>query len=426
MIHASSTVSSSLSLLVATEHQTLSPASRRKNAKPHIASSQLPSISAQWTCFPAASLSTSDLWNLDKRTSLHVPRFKKKDIDLRRSQNVVPGTSLKPTPSDNRIPIILIQRSLSSSTSTTSKASNVTSSTSFASSSSHPALHGWTIMFPRGWSIPFLTSLVHTGTRVSGQREIQHQHFESSVPYFPRDFPFSGEAYEEWRKKRETEEKERWERKPKAKRESWEKLGTRSAWREDWEVILGIEEARKSRTEDEEGEGGDGMDVDKPGLMSTQREPPPNAQSSAKASNANIRPWLLQGPEVPSILTTAFRSLNPSFSLLTSIKQLRAKRGMDLLPSPSPFLNSGKSTASISESTLADDLMSGALVQIRLKMLGRGCPEDLAIIYDVDEKDAQKWAIASKKAKKGGDWDMDGEKNTTQVRNFFNSDHHLQ
>lgn len=282
-------------------------------------------------------------------------------------------------------------------------------------------------MFPRGWSIPFLTSLVYTGTRVSGQREIQHQHFESSVPFFPRDFPFSGDAYEEFRKKRATEEKERWERKPKAKRASWEKLGTRSAWREDWEVVLGLEEPKSgSQDEDEDkGEDGDEMDVDKPGLMPTQREAPPNAQSKPQAQNSNVRPWLLQGSEIPSILTTAFQSLNPSFSLLTSIKQLRAKRGMDPIPPSSVSVISARSTTSISEGALADDLMNGALVQIRLNMLGRGCPEDLAIIYDVDEKEARKWVIASRKAKRGQDWDMDGEQNTTQVRKSFVFVHHF-
>ena len=41
---------------------------------------------------------------------------------------------------------------------------------------------------------------------------------------------------------RADEERDTWERKPPAKRPNYDKLGTRSPWRPDWDVVLGITE----------------------------------------------------------------------------------------------------------------------------------------------------------------------------------------
>lgn len=269
------------------------------------------------------------------------------------------------------------------------------------------------------------------------------------MPFFPRDFPtFSEEgAYEEWRKKREEEQRGRWERRPKAKRESWDKLGTRSPWREDWEVVLGIEMPEKQSEKDKdkakgqakdgygaEAPGGDptvgeehdvmSVDMEDPdsGLMSTQRDLPDPVMeqtltiSTTTEKKKGTKPWLLHGPEVATILTTAYQSLNPAFTLLSVLNQFRTKRGMD----PLFLASSTAGPLSTVAGLTADDIMDGALVQIRLRMLTRGCPDELAIIYDVGEQEAIQWINASRREKKGEDWDMDAEiSTTTEVRTFL-------
>lgn len=169
--------------------------------------------------FPAAILAQSEIWDEEKRSGLKKPTYKKKDLDARRSKNLVPGTPLNPLRQDDRIPLLLIQRSLESPSST-------------------HGIHGWTLVFPAGWGMPFLPSLIHTGTRVGGQRERASQAFEAGAAYCPRDFPCT-EFYNKCWDERAVKEKAKWDRTPPAKRANYKKLGTRSPWRADWKLCLG-------------------------------------------------------------------------------------------------------------------------------------------------------------------------------------------
>jgi ribonuclease P/MRP protein subunit POP1 len=193
--------------------------------------------------------------------------------------------------------------------------------------------------------MPFFSSLTYTGTRVGGQRERQTQSFEAGIPYFPRDYPFTI-AYNAEEKDRVSEDKARWERKPKAKRCNWEKMSTRSPWRADWEVVLGLE--RPEQGED---------------LVTTQRDSQPKG----------IRPWLLRGAETTSVISSISKMLNMPMALYSSINHLRLKRYHDPLP--------GEVTP--------EHLWMGALVRVRVRMCGRGSPGDLAIIYEVGDEEAR-------------------------------------
>ncbi|TFY75477.1 hypothetical protein EWM64_g8533 [Hericium alpestre] len=144
-----------------------------KNAKPHVKEDELPSISAACTCLPSPALVQCDLWDDKTRERLKTPKYKKKELDARRAQSLIPGTPLKPTSNDNHVPIMLIQRSLSSTAPLDLSAPNTNPTTNA------PSLHGWTLIVPRGWSMPFLTSLVYTGTRVGGQRDM---HLPRTIP----------------------------------------------------------------------------------------------------------------------------------------------------------------------------------------------------------------------------------------------------
>lgn len=209
----------------------------------------------------------------------------------------------------------------------------------------------------------FFSSLTFTGTRVGGQRERQTQAFEAGTPYHPRDIPTSV-GYEAYATERAKEEKARWDRKPPAKRPNYEKLGTSSPWRADWHSVLGLpcpkfEEAKTDELE---------------GLVSTQRESVDEIGTTDEVSQM----WLLRGSEAPSVISNMSRMFNQSAALLQEINKLRAKRGLEAL----------------GPSVKADDLLRRALVSVRIKMLGRGAPEDLAIIYQVSNDEGKKWERA--------------------------------
>lgn len=218
----------------------------------------------------------------------------------------------------------------------------------------------------------FFTSLIHTGTRVGGQRERQTQTFEAGTSYFPRDFP-STTLYEQYAKKRELEERAAWARKPPAKRINYKKLGTRSPWWADWEVVLGLAAAKESDESEEPDEA----------LVSTQREAPqtePNMDVDAEQSTA--RPWILRGTEVGTILTSISMQLNHTSGLLEAINKLRQKRAMVPL-----------------DVSTKDDLLKGALVPIKVTMCTRGAPGDLAAIYSIEDDEVRLWNKGLQKAK---------------------------
>lgn len=224
-------------------------------------------------------------------------------------------------------------------------------------SSSSQAIHGWTLIIPAGWSMAFFSSLTFTGTRVGGQRERQTQSFEAGAPYFPRDYPTST-GYDLYAVKREKEDRERWERKPPAKRPNFEKLGTRSPWKADWEALLGLKKANQLRND------GDGDEY-----VSTQRE------AEMDVDEVTVKPWLLRGIEVPKIMSSISKLFNHGAGLLQELNSLRLKQGLEATT------NDHK----------PEELLKAGLVSVRIKVTKRGAPEDLALIYSVDDDEAKKW-----------------------------------
>lgn len=215
----------------------------------------------------------------------------------------------------------------------------------------------------------FFPSLTFTGTRVGGQRERQTQAFETGTPCFPRDYP-SSSGYDTYASAREQEEKAKWERKPPAKRPNFEKLETRSPWRADWEVVLGLKSADVAREEEA-------------GFVTTQREEPIVEEDQGTKT---IGPWLLRGSEVPNILSSVSKLFNHAAGLLQEINRLRLKRGCDPLDG----------------SIKADELLKAALVSVRVKMCKRGAPDDLALIYSMTDDESKKWEKALPKRRSNG------------------------
>jgi ribonuclease P/MRP protein subunit POP1 len=224
--------------------------------------------------------------------------------------------------------------------------------------------------------MPFLTTLIYTGTRVGGQRERTHQTFEAGAAYFPRDFPTST-AYEEFATVRATADEERWKKKPPAKRVNWEKLSSLDPWTSAWRAALGLN-PEPSTNNDE-------SDMD---LVPTQRDDPDPIPSSDSA----IRPWLLHGPCARTIVENIARLLAPAPGLLSEVNALRRKRE---LPPLDPSVDAGA-------------LLQGALVHVRVTLCGRGAPDDMAYIYALDDQEARAWEKAHRQRGAVGH-ELDGE-----------------
>lgn len=254
-----------------------------------------------------------------------------------------------------------------------------------ASNSESQAIHGWTLIIPAGWSMAFFSSLTFTGTRVGGQRERQTQSFEAGTAYFPRDFP-SPSSYDQYAAEQENEDKSRWERKPPAKRPNFEKLGTKNPWRADWEVLLGLTVSKEQgHVEDE-------------GLVTTQRE------TGIDVDKPKVGKWLLRGSEVPNIILSVSKLFNHGAGLLQEMNRLRTKREQEPLD----------------PSIKADSLLQAALVSVKLKMCKRGAPDDLALVYTIDDDEMKRWEKVLQKHKKPGvDLDEDSPEETEVYLYFF-------
>ncbi|KDR82747.1 hypothetical protein GALMADRAFT_238256 [Galerina marginata CBS 339.88] len=311
-----------------------------KNAKP--SASRSGNAPPANIILPSVQLASSEIWDDTTRNGLSKPRFKKKDIDERRAKNEIPGTPLSVLRQDDRIPILLIQRSIESST-----------------SSDNQAIHGWTLVVPAGWSMAFFNSLIFTGTRVAGQLERQTQAYEAATPYFPRDFPFT-ESYENYARDREEKDRDAWTRKPPAKRVNYDKINTINPWRADWESILGI--ANEKRQDSEVGTS----------FVPSQREP---GESADVTQQQIVRPWLLRGSEVPKILSTMSSMFSTGAGLLSEINRQRLKRGHEYLP----------------KDIKPADLLRGSLINVKVTLCLRGAPQDLAVIYSLSDDLIRRW-----------------------------------
>ncbi|RPD62234.1 POP1-domain-containing protein [Lentinus tigrinus ALCF2SS1-7] len=329
--------------------------------------------------FPCAALAQSQIWDEQTRMKLRKPRYKKKDLDQRRSNNLVPGTPLKSERNDDRIPVLLIQRSVENAP--LSQDTRLSTATS---------LHGWTLIIPQGWGMPFLSSLIYTGTRVGGQRERQTQAFEAGCAYFPRDIPAT-QAYDDYAEDRAYDERETWERKPPAKRPNYDKLGTRSPWRPDWGVVLGTEKPPEPQELEEFVDTQRDEDA-----MAVDATAPGTATGAEGAGDQKAEQWLLRGPDVPAIVAKVSPMLSPAAELLTQINKTRTKRKL----------------APLKAGSRPEDLLKGALVNVSITLLGRGCPDDMAVIHRVEDDEARAWMTAEAKRKKGLSLIQDGPDET--------------
>ncbi|KAG9088696.1 hypothetical protein FRC06_001913, partial [Ceratobasidium sp. 370] len=263
--------------------------------------------------------------------------------------HLTPGTRLRPTKEDDRIPIILIQHTVS------------------AGHKGDPAGHnpvqpmyGWTILLPPSWSMSFLNSLIHTGTRVVGLAAQHHQRLEGNCPYFPEDY-VGVPAFFDCTTRRTSTEQARWERTPKGKRVNYESLGIKHPWASDWDRLAG---APSVTTEE---------------LIPTDR--------TANESYGR-KPWLLPFPEAAELVKDIVGG--PDENCVNAfgdwVNSQRTRR--DMVPL---------------ESDLIESLFDSALVHIRVDMLERGNPKDRAMLYGFSTNEAASCWKASFESRSNGD-----------------------
>ena len=101
-------------------------------------------------------------------------------------------------------------------------------------------MHGFSMLFPRGWSMPLLQSIVYTGTLVGGLAERRAQYREAGMPCFPEHFGAVCAAGSAWERGKAEEEGGRWARRPPGKRAEWESLGTSSPFLPDWQGVMRV------------------------------------------------------------------------------------------------------------------------------------------------------------------------------------------
>jgi ribonuclease P/MRP protein subunit POP1 len=242
----------------------------------------------------------------------------------------LPGTQLRPSPQDDRIPILLVQRSIASPT------------------SPDEAIHGFTVILPRGWSMYLLNSFAYAGCMIGGLVERRNQYREAGLPSFPEHYGSTCPAGLDWQEVKGKEERERWEKKPPAKRPQFTAVGTDNPWIPDWTLIIS------------------GGDVDGDEEM----------EINMKKEQRRSEPWLFTLP-LSEHLEAIIKSSSPPDVLLKLVNAFRKQR----------------SSALLAES-LAQELYETALVNVKVEVEGRGSPGDMAIVYALDQSEREKWLRA--------------------------------
>ena len=263
-------------------------------------------------------------------------------------QQTIPGSRLRPQADDARIPVVLIQRTIGTLI------------------ESRSDMHGWTLLVPAGWAMPFFSSLVFTGARVGGLREHRVQQFEcGSGMAYPEDY-VATPAFHSHVEAKATKERARWERTPPAKRVSYDALeaaGYRvpNVWDPEWDNLplpFGAPISVSHSTVN---------------LIPTQPLPDiADGETGPAVGSGAKRPWLLHGANVSSIIDelSGISCDQAPDALFNEMTRLRCKRGLTEPLSVSP-----------------PKLWKSALIAVNVNLMGRGSPQEFAIIYALSPDD---------------------------------------
>ncbi|KAM6968283.1 ribonucleases P/MRP protein subunit POP1 [Aplochiton taeniatus] len=172
-------------------------------------------------------LCQSFLWDRSVRDNVTENKISERDLNRMKSELLVPGSRLKPTPPQGRVPLLLVQQP------------GKQVGQEMASWGA-----GWDLILPKGWGMAFWVPLIYRGVRVAGLRMSLKHSQNKGAPHFPHDYPDcpAGGRFQE---EQERELLDKFKRRPPAKRTNYIKHGCLAPfccpWQqlsEEWDMIV--------------------------------------------------------------------------------------------------------------------------------------------------------------------------------------------
>uniref|UniRef100_A0A3Q2PV85 POP1 homolog, ribonuclease P/MRP subunit n=1 Tax=Fundulus heteroclitus TaxID=8078 RepID=A0A3Q2PV85_FUNHE len=169
----------------------------------------------------------SSLWEQSVRDSVTDNKMSEQELNRMKSEMLVPGSRLSPTPPQGRVPILLVHQ----------PGKQVGNELSCWGA-------GWELLLPKGWGMAFWIPLVYREVRVAGLHMSLKHSQNKAVPHFPHDYPDcpAGARFQE---EQEAEFLDKFRRRPPAKRTNYIKHGClapfRCPWQqlaEEWELLM--------------------------------------------------------------------------------------------------------------------------------------------------------------------------------------------
>lgn len=288
---------------------------------------------------------SSGLWSAGVRAKLRHPKFKKSDLDYRRHEFGLPGSRLHAIAQDDRIPMILVKRTVPCGN----------------PGEESLAFHGYTLLFPRGWSMALLPSFVYCNVKLGGFIERRVQYREAGTPSFPEHFGSVCAAGALWEDEQAATAERLWLRKPPGKRPEYSILGTKWPFQPDWNAVLLVRaidfHANRENVSEEEAEA---------------------------HGHGRVQPWLFNTALAPFIGNLVKETDSVARCLLRAVNVFRRRRALDAIPPQ-----------------MSNELLSSAVCHVQVNMLGRGSPFDMAVIYAVGSDERAAWVRALENDREG-------------------------
>ncbi|KAJ8394600.1 hypothetical protein AAFF_G00044030 [Aldrovandia affinis] len=174
-----------------------------------------------------AQCSQSALWDQAVRDNVTHNKISEQELNRMQSELLVPGSRLRPTPPQSRVPVLLVQQ----------PGKQVGQEMGSWGA-------GWDLLLPKGWGMAFWVPLVYRGVRIGGLQEALKHSQNKGASHFPHDFP-DCPASSRFLEEQEAQLLDKFKRRPPAKRPNYIKHGSlapfRCPWQqlaEEWEMIL--------------------------------------------------------------------------------------------------------------------------------------------------------------------------------------------
>ncbi|KAM8870563.1 ribonucleases P/MRP protein subunit POP1 [Spinachia spinachia] len=169
----------------------------------------------------------SGLWERSVRDNVTDNKLSQKELNRMKSEVLVPGSRLSPTPLQGRVPLLLVHQ----------PGKQVGHEMSCWGA-------GWDLLLPKGWGMAFWVPLVYRGVGIGGLTMSLKHSENKGAAHFPHDYPDcpAGARFQE---EQEAELLSKFKRYPPAKRPNYIKHGCLAPfccpWQqlaEEWDLIL--------------------------------------------------------------------------------------------------------------------------------------------------------------------------------------------